>query len=105
MTLRHALHAVVLTIAIVGVAGLAGCESTHSHDHGSEKTMSYDKPGYKTFVEDGRLWVFAEGSDGLKSYLASGEPAKSVTVLGKGPGGMTIKSVDKETIDAYLAAK
>ena len=62
------------------------------------------KPGFATIIEDGRIWVFREGSDGLAEFEKSGEPAKCVTRPGAGPLGMTIKSVDAETIAAYLAA-
>jgi hypothetical protein len=61
------------------------------------------KPGFVTKIVDDRLWVFEEGSEGLKEFEASGEPAKSVTLIGEGPLGMTIRSDDRATIDKYLA--
>lgn len=64
----------------------------------------YDKPGFKTRVEDGRLWVFREGSKDWEEFEKSGEPTKMVTRINAGPDGMTIRSSDAETIDAYLAA-
>jgi len=63
------------------------------------------KPGFVTQVEDGRLWVFEEGSEGLAEFEQTGEPAKHVIRPGAGPGGMTIKSSDADVIDAYLHAK
>jgi hypothetical protein len=63
------------------------------------------KPGFVTKVEDGRLWVFVEGSDALAEFEASGEPAKHVIRPAAGPRGMTIKAADTQIIDAYLAAK
>lgn len=60
--------------------------------------------GFEVAVRDGRLWVFRAGSSDWASYLADGEPAKSVTRVGQGPGGRTIRAVDGETIDAYMAA-
>jgi hypothetical protein len=63
------------------------------------------KPGYRVFVDDGRLWVFNETSDALKEYLQHGEPAKSVTWIGEGPRGATLRSDSAETLLAYLAAK
>jgi len=63
------------------------------------------KTGFATFIVDGRLWVFRNGSDGLAGFKAHGEPAKSVTRVGAGPNGMTMRSDDAATIDAYLAAR
>ncbi|MBI1311483.1 hypothetical protein GC176_09260 [bacterium] len=60
------------------------------------------KTGFETFIVDGRLWVFRDGSEGLSEFKQTGEPAMSVTRVGAGPNGMTIRSVDGETIDAYL---
>jgi sugar lactone lactonase YvrE len=62
--------------------------------------MSRD--GFKTFVVDGRLWIFKDGSDALKDYLEKGELAKHVIRPGAGPGGITLKATDMETIDDYL---
>ncbi|MFG0316271.1 MAG: hypothetical protein ACF8XB_03280 [Planctomycetota bacterium JB042] len=67
-------------------------------------TDGFDRPGFETFVVDGRLWVFEEGSEGLKEYESTGEPAKSVTMIGKGPNGMTIRSDEKRVIESYMAA-
>ena len=66
---------------------------------------SFDKPGFVTFVEDSRLWVFEESSEGLRDYLQEGEPAKHITMPGAGPRGMTVKSSDRSIVDRYLAAK
>ena len=63
------------------------------------------KPGFRVFIEDGRLWVFREGSDDLAKFIEHGEPAKIVVRPGKGPNGMTVKSVDGAIIDAYMAAQ
>jgi hypothetical protein len=60
------------------------------------------KEGFVSFVEDGRLWVFHEGSDDLKTYQEGGELAKHVTRVGAGPGGKTIKAPDSETIIDYM---
>jgi hypothetical protein len=60
------------------------------------------KPGYKVIVDDGRLWVFAAGSQALADFEKHGEPAKMVVRPGAGPRGMTLKSVDGAILDAYM---
>lgn len=67
--------------------------------------LGFDKPGFRTFERDGRLWVFREGSEDLATFLEHGEPAKSVTSIGSGPSGMTLRSGDMDTIQAYLAGE
>ena len=57
------------------------------------------------FEKDGRLWVFKTGSKDLATFKEHGEPAKSVTSIGTGPNGMSVRSGDMDTIKAYLAAK
>lgn len=56
----------------------------------------YDKPGFTTEVVDGRLWVYGPGES---------HSEKHITLIGAGPGGMTIKALDKQTGLSYLAAK
>lgn len=71
----------------------------------SETLLQYlaTKPGFEVFIEDGRLWVFREGSDELKQFKATGEPAKQFAMVGAGPRGVTLKSTDRSTIVAYQA--
>jgi hypothetical protein len=66
---------------------------------------AHGKAGFVTEVVDGRLWVFEITSAAAAEFFKSGEPAKSVTHPGAGPGGMTVRSGDAETIEAYLATK
>jgi hypothetical protein len=63
------------------------------------------KPGFRVYPADGRLWVFAENSEGLREFLRVGEPAKSVTWIGAGPKGVSLRSDDADTLMRYLAAK
>jgi hypothetical protein len=72
----------------------------------SETILDYvaARDGFETFVRDGRIWVFLPGSKELAEFEKSGEPAKSVTRVGAGPLGMTVKGPDTSTIDAYLEA-
>lgn len=62
----------------------------------------YDKPGFETFEVDGRVWVFKTGSESLKEFQEHGEPAKQITLIGKGPEGKTLKSDDMKTAEEYL---
>jgi hypothetical protein len=62
------------------------------------------KCGFVSLVDDGRLWVFREGSEALAEFKTSGEPAKHVIRPAAGPQGMTVKAPDSETLDAYLRA-
>jgi hypothetical protein len=62
----------------------------------------YAKPGFVVLEEDGRLWVFREGSDDLAMFQESGEPAKQVVRPKAAPGGVTVKSTESATIDEYL---
>ena len=50
------------------------------------------------------LWVLRTESDDLATYLRFGEPAKSVTRIGAGPDGQTVRSSDTGTLEAWLAA-
>lgn len=69
-----------------------------------EESAKHNKEGFTTFIEDGRLWVFKVGSQEVEDFKAHGEPTKMATKVGAGPGGITVKSADLETLDAYLAA-
>ncbi|MDF2446794.1 MAG: hypothetical protein K0S46_2030 [Moraxellaceae bacterium] len=66
---------------------------------------AYDKPGFYTQVEDGRLWVFQEGSKELEQFKAHGEPAVNVSRIGEGPEGMTLKAPSQAVLDAWLSTK
>jgi sugar lactone lactonase YvrE len=63
------------------------------------------KPGYKVFMDDGRLWVFEEGSKDLAQFEEHGEPAKMVVLPGAGPRGMTLKGTDRDTMMEYALTK
>lgn len=65
----------------------------------------YSKPGFVTKMENGRLWVFREGSKELGQFEQSGELAKRVVRPGAGPGGVTVKAPDAETVVAYMASQ
>jgi hypothetical protein len=67
------------------------------------RSVHFDRGDYLTFVRDGRLWVFEATSEGLPEFVRTGEPAKSVTAVGVGPAGMSMRSDDTDTITGYLA--
>lgn len=62
------------------------------------------KPGFVTRFDDGRLWVFRQGAKEYDFLLKHGDLEKHVIRIGAGPRGMTLRSPDAETIDAYLKA-
>jgi len=121
------LHRVLTVTAALGLSGLGlaltGCESAPTTDDAAATqateieqsatgidtanvpTSQFDKPGFATYLRDGRLWVFESGSESQAEFLATGEPAKNVTWVGEGPRGMTIKSDSGDTLLAYIAAK
>lgn len=83
-----------LTIASMLTVGLLA---------GAAQASEYNLPGFVTEVEDGRLWVFKEGSAELEEFKQHGEPAKQFNNIGAGPDGMTIKAANQETLDEYMA--
>jgi len=83
----------ILAIAALGVA-LAG----------NAFADQYDKPGFVTKIDDGRLWVFKDGSPALADMQKNGLPEKAAIRIGAGPDGLTIKGPDDATIQAYLDA-
>jgi hypothetical protein len=102
---RTAITALLLALSIHGI----GCDGQPKADtDGAPSSVyigPYDKPGFVTSLEDGRLWVFAIGSDELADYQAGNELAKHVTKIGVGPGGMTVKAPDTQTLNQYMASK
>ncbi len=63
----------------------------------------YDKFGYSTVEKDGRLYVFPSNSAEYQMFTKTGDMGKSVTMIGKGPDGMTIIAPDKRIIDSYMS--
>ncbi|WP_220150922.1 hypothetical protein [Marinomonas rhizomae] len=90
-----------LLIAMLLGASLVACASTATE---TSTVGKYDIDGFKTQIEDGRLWVFEDGSEELAFFEAHGEPAKQFTNIGAGPEGMTVKAASQESLDKYLAA-
>ncbi|MGJ8648121.1 hypothetical protein [Marinomonas colpomeniae] len=90
-----------LVIAMFLGGALSACSSISSE---SSMASKYDIEGFKTEIEDGRLWVFEEDSEELAFFKEHGEPAKQFTNIGSGPEGMTLKAASQESLDKYLKA-
>lgn len=94
------------TIVMSALLLFAGCASSASAAPQAEETeidlSAYQREGFAVEMEDGRLWVFHEGSEDYQQFLEKGEPARQVVRPGGGPGGITIKSTESATIDEYL---
>lgn len=69
----------------------------------ASSSPQYNKAGFVTAIEDGRLWVFVEGSKEHEEFRQHGEPVKQIAKIGAGPEGMTVKGPSMEVIEAYLA--
>lgn len=100
-----------LAIALLVSASLTACSSVSSDAESNSAVMvespmvsKYDIDGFKTEIEDGRLWVFADSSEELAFFKEHGEPAKQFTNIGAGPEGMTVKASSQATLDGYLAS-
>ena len=106
MRFRRALNGVLATVAIMAAAGvMVGCatlSSTATEEPRALDLSMLAKPGFVVLEEDGRLWVFREGSSDLAKFQEAGELAKQVVRPKAGPGGVTLKSNDSATIDEYL---
>ncbi len=74
-------------------------------DSGTITAYLCAKNGFVTRIVDGRLWVFHEGAKEIAKFDKDGELVKQVIRPGAGPGGITVKAAETETINAYLAAK
>ncbi|MFP4348062.1 MAG: hypothetical protein ACOC3W_04215, partial [Thermodesulfobacteriota bacterium] len=98
----------IAALAVGSIITFFGCASTMAGADtagGSKEKAAYAKPGFHTMVEDGRLWVFRQGAEEYDDYRKHGELAKHVIRPAAGPGGVTIKAPDTETMTLYLSAK
>lgn len=91
-------------LAVSAIAALMAISSA-AYAASAQESPKYNKPGFVAFVDDGRLWVFRVDSEELAAFKTHGEPVKQATRIGVGPEGMTVRSGDIDTVDAYLAAK
>ena len=100
MGIRKRNRMVPAVMLVVAGALIAGC-ATAAEPPALDLEM-YAKPGFVVLEDDGRLWVFREGSDDLTAFQESGEPARQVVRPLAAPGGVTVKSTESATIDEYL---
>ncbi len=102
MGLRRAYGRVPAMAVILAAAGvlIGGCATTMAAE--PLALDRYAKPGFVVMEEDGRLWVFREGTEDLAQFREAGEPARQVVRPKAAPDGVTIKSTDSATIDEYL---
>ncbi len=101
---RIAAAFIITTFLIIG-SGCTASVTKNSETATMQKGGNYHKEGFETRMEDGRLWVFLPGSKDLAKFDEHGELAKHIIRPGAGPGGVTIKAPDAETMDAYLLAR
>lgn len=66
-------------------------------------SSQYDKSGFVTKIENERLWVFEADSKELAQFEAHGEPTISVSIIGDGPEGMTLRGPSMQVLEAYQA--
>lgn len=64
---------------------------------------AFDKPGFVTKLEKGRLWVFEAGSKELEQFEKVGEPTIAVSKIGEGPEGITLRGPSLQVLEAYQA--
>lgn len=81
---------IAAAFATTVVLGLSACAN------------KFEKAGLHVTEEDGRIWVFKEGSENMKMFEEIGEPAKQYTSIGSGPDGKTVKAADLEVLNQYL---
>lgn len=87
------------------VIGAVVAMNTYASPEGEAAGKKYNKSGFVTIVEKGRLWVFTEGSKELAGFREHGEPTVSVMHIGEGPEGMTLKSHSADVLNSYKTAK
>ena len=107
MKTRRLQTTTVLFVLAVGM--LMACAVADSATKGAPAdppAPAFERAGFYTELDkDGRLWVFKAGSAELAEFKAEGKPARHVVRPAAGPGGVTLKAVDFETLDAYQAAR
>lgn len=96
--MKKKIYGSVLTAVALGavIGATSACKHLGAASEGCAASKSTCAAGLTTSVEDGRLWVLKAGEK---------KSDKHITLIGAGPGGMTIKADSKDTAIEYLAAK
>lgn len=111
----------IMITAIVAAVVFGGCQNGQKKpsDNGGQKKKAavkaaeaepaykpagFDKRGYVTLMHENRIWVFKSGSRELAEFKAGNEPAKNVSMVKAGPAGYTLRSVEPEILQGYIAA-
>jgi|GEM_PF-259436 len=98
--MKKVLSAIALSLTL---ALATGCATATTSAPAAGNPAGYERAGFVTRMQDGRLWVFKEDSAELKKFDAHGELAVHVVLPAAGPGGITLKAPDAETAAAYMA--
>jgi hypothetical protein len=83
----------------------AGPEGTTLRGPDIETLEAYGaaRPGYEVWFKDDRYWVFRAGSmDGAWYAMGDSELSKTVTLVGEGPHGRSVRAPDMETAQGYV---
>lgn len=99
---RNGVRDKLVIVIVAGVMISCATPSNRSAEESSLDLSTFNKPGFVILEEDGRLWVFREGSTDLAKFLEVGEPAGQVVRPQAGLYGVTLKSTESATIDEYL---
>jgi hypothetical protein len=105
---KEAVHVISLRHGSENVFDLSGPGTTVKPAGSNSKPARKPgprRPGFVTFLEDGRLWVFRAGSKDLAAFEKDGELEKHVTRIHAGPRGMTIKGPDNETVVDFMTKR
>lgn len=105
MKLHKIFKTAILFVVLLACFGGASIHAGQTTGGDQTQAAAYAKPGFHVEMEDGRLWIFKEGSKELEDFQAKGELAKHVIRPGAGPGGITLKAPDAETLDDYLTER
>ena len=93
-------------IMMVGVG--PGGENICAPDRATAIAFLGRRPGFVTMTEEiGEetllLWIFREGSAEAAAARAGMRPLRSVSRIGVGPAGISLRAPDVATLDAYMA--
>jgi hypothetical protein len=105
MKFQRMFFTILLTATMAFAIGGTFAAVQEKADSESGSQVNYDKPGFVTQMQDGRLWVFRKDSKELEEFRKHGELVQQVIRPGAGPNRITLKAPDSQTIDDYLKAE